>query len=191
MPNLCKLGDVFLTVVEEEEYNYSNDVTERAMEDGSKITDHAKSNLITIKISGIITGTGAYPQEQLTKLRLYCLNRNVLKYVGIQSFSSVIIESFNNNHNKNIANGITFDMNLKEIRIVKKVSVAVNTGELNIPDIERLKQQIEDQKQAAKDVKTEAKKTAKAKLKKPTSAGKKGKTKQAKQTPLDKIIARY
>src|SRR3712207_1140119 len=116
MPNLCKLGDVFLTVVEEENYDYSNSITERAMEGGSKATDHATSNLIKIHLTGIITGKGVYPQEQLTKLRLYCLNRNVLRYTGIQNFSSVMIEGFGNTHNKEVADGITFDITLKEIR---------------------------------------------------------------------------
>lgn len=187
MPNLCKLGDVFLTLVEDEDYDYSNDITERAMEDGSKVTDHAKSNLITIKISGIITGKGAYPQEQLTKLRLYCLNRNVLQYVGIQSFSSVMIESFGNKHSKEVANGITFDINLKEIRVVKKTSISVNTGKLNIPDIEALKDQLEKQKETKRDSKTQAK----TKLKTQTNAGKKGKQPKQKKSVLQKIKEKY
>lgn len=184
MANLCKLGDVFLTVVEEEEYSYSNDITERAMEDGSKVTDHAKSNLITIHISGIIKGKGMYPQENLTKLRMYCLNRDVLKYTGIQNFGSVMIESFSNVHD--IKNGISFDMTLKEIRIVKKTSIAVNTGKLNIPDIERLKEQLEQQKQA----KT-SNKGATTKVKAKTNQGRKTKQpKKGKESKLNKILSR-
>jgi len=184
MANLCKLGDVFLTVVEEEEYNYSNDITERAMEDGSKVTYHAKSNLITINISGIIKAKGIYPQEELTKLRMYCLNRDVLKYTGIQNFGSVMIESFSNVHD--IKNGISFDMTLKEIRIVKKTSIAVNTGKLNIPDIERLKEQLEQQKQA----KT-SNKGATTKVKAKTNQGRKTKQpKKGKESKLQKTLNR-
>ena len=181
MPNLCKLGDVFLTIVEEEEYNYSNDITERAMEDGSKVTDHAKSNLITINISGIIKGKGMYPQEELTKLRMYCLNRNVLKYIGVQKFGSCMIESFSNVHD--IKNGISFNITLKEIRIVKKTSIAVNTGKLNIPDIERLKEQLEEQKKS--------KQSANTKLKTKTNQGRKTKQpKKGKESKLQKILNR-
>lgn len=160
MPNLAKLGDVFITVLEEESYEYSNDITERAMEDGSKITDHAKSNLIKIKISGIITGKGAYPQEKLTKLRMYCLNRTILKYIGMQSFSNVIIENFGNQHTTELADGIEFDITLKELRFAKRTAARINTSKLRIPDIEKLKDQLEEKKKAkeeAKRAKTQAK----------------------------------
>lgn len=180
MPNLCKLGDVFLTVVEEENYSYSNSITERPMEDGSKITDHAKSDLITIRISGILTGKTSYPQEDLTKLRLYCLNRNVLKYVGIQNFGSVMIESFGNNHSKEVANGISFDINLKEIRIAKKTTVNINTGKFSIPDIEALKNQLQANQSAAT-----------AKVKQTTKAGTKAKTTKSNTSVLQKIKDKF
>ena len=191
MEGLSKLGDVYLTVVEEETYNYSNSITEKAMEDGSKATDHATSNLITIHISGVMIGKGKYPQEDLTKLRMYCLNRNVLRYEGIQNFSSVMIESFGNKHGVEIANGITFDITLKEIRKVKKQNIAVNTGKLNIPDIEELKEQIKDKEQNKKDTKNEAKKqqkvAAKTKLKKITNKGRQAKQPKQKKSILQKI----
>ncbi|WP_125153674.1 phage baseplate protein [Clostridium rectalis] len=197
MPNLCKLGKVFLTVVEEEEYNYSNDITERAVEDGTNISDNAKSNLTTIRISGIITGKDSYPEETLTLLKVYCKLRTVLTYTGIQNFSNVIIESFNSNHNKELANGTFFDINLKQIKVVRKVSLAINTSKLNVPDIEKIKKQLEDQKQAEKDAKKSAKakvKTqtkAKTKVKSKTTKGRQPKKKKQKQSALDKVLTKY
>jgi len=153
---MSRLGEVYFTVVEEEDYTYSNDITDRPVEDGSIITDNVRNKPIEIKITGILTGKGAYPQQQLTMLRLYSLNGDILSYVGIQSFSRCVIENFENKHNSEVGNGITFDITLKEVKIAIRTEIHVGITTLKIPDIEALQDQLEAQQSANKKAATAA-----------------------------------
>ncbi|MCY6957899.1 phage baseplate protein [Clostridium brassicae] len=145
MPNICKLGDVFFTVVEEEKINYSNDVTTRNVEDGTTISDNVANKPVTISIDGIIFNNTGYPWEQITKLRRYCLDKNVLRYyANFGYYSSMVITSFENTHNKDVAEGITFNMTLQQVRIIEKQTISINTSRFTIPDIEALKKQNSD-----------------------------------------------
>jgi hypothetical protein len=150
---LAKLGDIFLTVLKEEVIEYSNEITERPMEDGSVVTDHIRNNLIVININGLIFGKKAYPQEDLTKLRYYLINKNMLAYYGVQGFTKVAMEKFSNKHSSEVKYGIEFDITLKEIRFSRRTTTNINTAKLNIPDIERLKEQLEEKKQAKQEAK--------------------------------------
>jgi hypothetical protein len=150
MSNLSKLGDVYFTEVENEDYNYSNDITSNPVEDGSTVSDNVHSNPISIQISGILIGRTAYPQEKLIILRNYALNGDIISYNGIQGFEKCIIESFDNKHSVDVANGITFDITLKIISIASKQTINVNVTSLNIPDIEALKDQMSADKAADK-----------------------------------------
>ncbi|NEZ48026.1 hypothetical protein FDF74_12680 [Clostridium niameyense] len=201
MPNLCKLGDVYFTIVEEESYTYSNSITDRAVEKGSNISDHAKRNPVKVKISGIITGKNSYPQEQLTKLRNYSSNRNIVRYVGVQRFGTMMIESFDNEHTKEIEDGIKFSIDLREVIICKQVAVNVNTGCFNIPDIEKLKEQLEEQKKAKEEAKRNNKKTSssssrtvkstRAKVTPKSKKGRQTKQPKKKKSVLQNIVSRY
>ncbi|NFJ83965.1 hypothetical protein FDA84_14865 [Clostridium botulinum] len=161
MPNLCKLGDIYLTVVKEEQISFSNSITERNVEDGAIITDHAKKNMIGIQISGYIFDNKEYPEATINQLRRYSVNRTVLKYYGVNNWRSCIMENFDFSHSASIGNGIEFSIKLREIGIIQKTYVSINAGKLNIPNIEALKEQLEEKKQAkeeAKKAKIEAKK---------------------------------
>lgn len=181
MPNLSKLGDVYFTEVENENFTYSNDITDKPMEDGTVVQDNVKSNPTEINISGILTGKTAYPQAELTQLRMYALNGTVVAYKGVQGFSKCIIESFENDHSCDVANGITFNMTLKVCKFATKQIVNINVGGLTIPDIEALEDQLSAQKTASK---------AAAKARVATSTNKTKKSKTVKSKNTENVLAK-
>ncbi|WP_061306765.1 phage baseplate protein [Clostridium botulinum] len=153
MPNLCKLGDVYLTVVKEEQINFSNSITEKNVEDGATITDHARKNMIGIQISGYIFDNKEYPEATINQLRRYSVNRTILKYYGVNNWRSCIMESFDFKHSAEIGLGIEYTIQLKEVNIVNKTYVSINASKLSIPNIEALKEQLEAQKEAKEEAK--------------------------------------
>ena len=183
---MSKLGEVYFTVVEEEDYTYSNDITDRPVEDGSIITDNVRNKPIEIKITGILTGKGAYPQQQLTMLRLYSLNGDILSYVGIQSFSRCVIENFENKHNAEVGNGITFDITLKEVKIAVRTEIHIAVTTLKIPDIEALQNQLEAQQSANKKAATAA-----IRVNGMVTAGRKGTTTTTAKAATTKAATKY
>lgn len=186
MPNLSKLGDIYFTEVESEDYNFSNDITSNAIEDGSNVADNVHSNPISIEISGILIGDTSYPDEDIETLENYALNSDLITYNGIKGFEKCIIENFDSKHSSDVANGITFDITLKIIKIVYKQTVAVNVGTLDIPDIEALKDQIEADKSAKK---AAAKKAAGIRVNGMVSKGRQ--TKKKSSSVLQKIVDKY
>ena len=177
--DLSKLGAVYFTVVKEENWNYSNAVTDKPLEDGSTITDHAQSNPIKLSISGVITQSIGYPTEDIKKLQDYSLNNEVLTYIGTDTLANCIIESFDKKHTVDIANGIEFSLSLKEIRVANKQVANISVGSLSIPDIELLK--------AQQSVKGE---TLRASLRPKTTKGTQGR-KATKLTSIQKIISKF
>lgn len=138
----ARFKDVVFTVVEEETYTYSNDVTDKPLEDGSVITDHFQNKPITIHLSGIITGQGNYPQQQLDLLRRYCIQGVVDQYYGIQTLWNFIITNFENKHTADVADGCAFEMDLQQVLTAKREVVNILTSDISIPDIAAIKDQL-------------------------------------------------
>lgn len=184
MPNLSKLGDIYFTEVEEEDYNFSNDITNNSVEDGSTVSDNVHNNPSTLDINGILIGTTAYPQEELNTLQGYAENGDILAYIGIQGFEQCAIETFNKKHTVDVGNGITFSITLKKIKIATKQSISINVGNLNIPDIEALKAEMSAQSSVNKAA-------AKARITGITTKGRTTKKKATATSVLQKIKDRY
>lgn len=157
MPNLAKLGDVYITIVEEETYTYDSDVTENPMEDGSTMSDNMHPKPIEGKLTGIVfNADGSYPQDQLDTLRSYINNQVILSYVGVCYLPNCVLQNMENVHNATTGGGFTFTFTLKQIFMATKDWQHINVGYLNIPDIEALK----DQAQADEEAKKKAARTA-------------------------------
>lgn len=184
MPNLCKFKDVYFTLVEKETYSYSNDITDKPVEDGSVVSDHIQNKPIKVSLSGIITGNGRYPQEQLDLLRKYLIQGVVDNYYGNQTLYNFAIESFDNEHTSEVGDGVTFSMTLKQIIAAKKEVVNILVSDIVVPDIEALKTQLS----AQKSVDTAA---AKARISPITRKGRQAKTNKTSTSVLEKIQARY
>lgn len=162
MPNLAKLGDVYITIVEEETYTYDSDVTDNPMEDGSYMSDNMHVKPIEGKLTGIICNRkGTYPLDQVETLRNYINNQIILNYSGICYLPNCVLQNMENVHNAETGGGFTFTFTIKQVFIAEKVSVSVGVDSLSIPDIQALKDQLQADEAAQK---AAAKKAANAKV---------------------------
>ncbi len=149
---LTRFEQVAFTVVEEETYTYSNDVTTKPLEDNSVVSDHVQNKPIIIHITGIITGKGKYPQERLDLLRKYCIQGTVGQYYGIQTLWNFVITNLENKHTADVGNGCAFTMDLQQVLTARKEVVNILTSDITIPDIEALKSQLSSSSTSSSDV---------------------------------------
>ena len=112
---LCRLGEVEFNVVGNERPEFLNDVTDRAVEDIGSVIDHIDNKPIIFNIEGFVTGVDA--GEKIRKLREYLTKKEIVKYIGRNAFNNVVVESLTTEHNNMVANGFTFNISLKEIKI--------------------------------------------------------------------------
>lgn len=162
MPNLAKLGDVYITIVEEETYTYDSEVTDNPMEDGSYMSDNMHPKPIEGKLTGIIFNEdGSYPMDQVYALRSYINDQVILSYTGVVFLPNCVLQNMENVHNATTGGGFTFTFTIKQVFIAEKTSISVGVDSLSIPDIEALKDQIQADEAAKK---VAAKKAANAKV---------------------------
>lgn len=150
------LGDILIDVIESEELDESSSTTDHALEDGEQITDHVENNPIVLSISGVIIDPS---DEKLLKLREYRENREILNYNYRSRLETVLITSFKPKKDKNIKDGYSFSMTLKQIRMAK----APNVIRVSVP----VKKQVKPVSKVGK--KTVKKSTNKTPQKKVTS----------------------
>lgn len=149
---ITRFEQVAFTVVEEETYTYGNDVTTKPLEDNSVVSDHVQNKPITIHLTGIITGKGKYPQEQLDLLRKYCIQGTVGQYYGIQTLWNFVITNLENKHTADVADGCAFTMDLQQVLTAKREITNILTSDITIPDIEKLKSQMSSNSSSSADV---------------------------------------
>ncbi|GBF73049.1 hypothetical protein PA598K_01334 [Paenibacillus sp. 598K] len=110
---MALLDNHYLTV-ETESPSYPVAVTEQPVEKGINLIDHVQAQARTLALSGIIAGPDA------AKVRAYILSvkdkGQVIKYVGRNAFTG-LITAFDTTHDYAHANGMTFTMELREVRV--------------------------------------------------------------------------
>lgn len=114
------LGDVLIDVIESIDYSESSSTTDHALEDGEEMTDHIDNDPITLKIDGIIIDKN---DAKKLKLRDYRQKGKILSFNYVSGIKNVVITSFNTNYSKDIKNGYSFSMSLKQIRLVKAPTI--------------------------------------------------------------------
>jgi hypothetical protein len=119
-----KLGDVEFDVIESENPKDSVTVTDKPVESGQDISDHVKQNSSIINIRGQMTEDAA---DKLQTLKRYQKDGELLKYVGRNIYSNMVIEEIDREHGVDNRNGFQFNIKLKQVRIAtaKKVKIKV------------------------------------------------------------------
>jgi hypothetical protein len=112
---MASLGEVVFSVVEEENIEYAAEVTERSVEQGVDIVDHVRPRPVVLIVSGVVVGQDA--AQKLEQLREYAQKGEVLEYSGRNIVGNMIIQSFPASHTARIADGFSFRLELREIRI--------------------------------------------------------------------------
>lgn len=119
------IKDVLIDVITKVSMPESSTTTDHALEDGEQITDHVKSNPITISITGVILDE---TEEKVLKLREYRKKGEIIDFDYMTSLKQVVITDFSRDYEAKIKDGYAFSMTLKQIKIgkvAKFVSVSV------------------------------------------------------------------
>jgi len=119
-----KLGDVEFDVIESENPKDSATVTDKPVESGQDISDHVKQNSSIINIRGQMTEDAA---DKLQILKRYQKDGKLLKYVGRNIYSNMVIEEIDREHGADNRNGFQFNIKLKQVRVAtaKEVEIKV------------------------------------------------------------------
>lgn len=108
------LIDNHYITVESESPSFPVVVTEQPVEKGINLIDHVQAQARTLSLSGIIAGPDA------AKIRAYILSvkdkGQTVSYVGRNAFSG-LITAFDTSHDYAHANGMTFTMEMREVRV--------------------------------------------------------------------------
>lgn len=107
------LKDVLIDVITEVNAPESSTTTDHALEDGEQITDHVKSDPITLTISGVILDD---TEQKVLKLREYREKGEILTYDYMTGLKNVVITSFKRDYSADIKDGYAFTMTLKQIK---------------------------------------------------------------------------
>lgn len=128
---LCKIGDVEINVISSERIELANDVTDRPVENIGSVTDHVNPRPLVTRLSGVVTGEDAF--QKLQTIRDYMRNKNIVRYVGRNAISRVVIEALTTDHNNTNAGGFYFDLSLKQIKIATIETVDIQAPDPAIP----------------------------------------------------------
>lgn len=112
---LARLGNVEINLVESEQPQFQNDVTEKPVESGQNIADHVKNLPDTLILTATISGPDW--QTRRDKLLKYRKEGTALWYRGKVSMLPVVIQSLYENHDRYIKEGYRFTATLRQIRI--------------------------------------------------------------------------
>lgn len=112
--------------VKDESVNRSVESTTHPVESGIDVSDHVKREPISISLNGEIVGDDA--ANKLAKIMDMMNKGTLVTYIGRNRFKNGQILSFNTSHPNTIWGGMSFDMEIKELRVVKSSSNGENDG---------------------------------------------------------------
>lgn len=103
----------------------SSTTTDHALEDGEQITDHVKSNPITISLTGVILDE---TEAKVLKLREYREKGVIIDFDYMTKLNHMVITDFSRDYEARVKDGYAFTMTLKQIKVgkvAKFVSVSI------------------------------------------------------------------
>ena len=118
-----KLGDIEFDVIESENPKDSVTVTDKPVESGQDVSDHIKQSPSIINIRGQMTEDAA---DKLQVLKKYQKEGTLLKYVGRNVYSNMVIEEIDREHGTRNRLGFQFNIKLKQVRIATAKEVEIN-----------------------------------------------------------------
>lgn len=118
-----KLGDIEFDVIESENPKDSVIVTDKPVESGQDVSDHIKQSPSIINIRGQMTEDAA---DKLQVLKKYQKEGTLLKYVGRNVYSNMVIEEIDREHGIRNRLGFQFNIKLKQVRIATAKEVEIN-----------------------------------------------------------------
>ncbi|WHE87279.1 LysM peptidoglycan-binding domain-containing protein [Lachnoanaerobaculum gingivalis] len=147
---MALINDLYI-FCETEEVNQNVEVSSHPVESGIPISDHAKRGPILLSLTGYIVGE----EWENTRHRIEQMKKNaeIVKYVGRNILSSMLITGFRTSSDSSIRDGEKFTMELTEIRIAASPYTAT-TGDVGLQQVqESVTTQSEEQKKRTHTVK--------------------------------------
>lgn len=116
---------VEFTAIGDEGYSLSSDVTSNQVEVGQDITDHVKNSPLSLVISGQITGEDA--ESKLKSLLSMRDARQIVRFVGRNRASNIVITGLNYKYSVAVGNGFEFDMSFNEIKVSSSKQIQISS----------------------------------------------------------------
>ncbi|WP_342441236.1 phage baseplate protein [Lysinibacillus sp. FSL K6-0075] len=119
------IKDVLIDVITKVSMPESSTTTDHALEDGEQITDHVKSNPITISLTGVILDE---TEAKVLKLREYREKGVIIDFDYMTKLNHMVITDFSRDYEARVKDGYAFTMTLKQIKVgkvAKFVSVSI------------------------------------------------------------------
>lgn len=110
------INDVYIDVITDVSVRESSSTTDNALEDGEQITDHVKSDPITISLKGVILDD---TEQKVLKLREYREKGEIINYDYMTSLKTMVITDFSRDYSSDVKDGYSFSMTLKQIQVAK------------------------------------------------------------------------
>lgn len=123
---MIKLGEVIFDIVDNEEVNKSNEITDYPTEEGFSISDNSSKNPLELSITGMVQGEEAF--NKLQTLRKYSDDGTELLYVGRNGLSNVVIEELSTIHDGTVGGGFKFAITLKQILKAQLETTTIDFG---------------------------------------------------------------
>ena len=125
---MSKLNDIEIDNIQSQNISYSNNVTEKAIEDGEDITDHLHLQPKIIDLDCIIKGDFQNKKQKIKNLRD---ERKLIKFydsVNLKTHKDLVVTSLKFPENKDMKDGLKFNISLQEVIIAEKSEEDVRYG---------------------------------------------------------------
>lgn len=126
---MATLGELEIDVVESDQINYQNTVTDKPVEDGADISDHIKQKPIEITLKCFFSGNETDKHNQLVEMRNA---EEIFEYSGsLGTYENMAITEITPLKNATYGDGFECDINLKQVRIatLETTEVELELGE--------------------------------------------------------------
>lgn len=130
-------GEVVFDAVIDESVNEPSEVTDHPVEEGADVADHVKVKPETIPLNGVIAGDRA--EEKLAQLQRFRHERELLTFIGVETFHQVVITNISRKRTAQISDGFELSLTLRKVRIskLKEVKISVPAKSVNKTQVKK------------------------------------------------------
>ncbi len=131
------VGDIKFDLILSENHNFSNEVTEHNIEDGSTISDHIKNNPETGSVTGLITNftihtfgiTKNRAQDAFDAFKSLWKERTLVTIVTVMEvYNDVAITDVSVDRSSSTGESLALNISFQKANIVKLKTVQVDVG---------------------------------------------------------------
>lgn len=131
------IGVITFDLILSEAHNYSNEVTEHVVEDGSRITDHIKNNLENGSLSGLITNFSIkrrfqvenFAQDAYDELKRIWKSREAVTITTImEKYDNMGITNVDIARSDETGEAIVLNISFKKIKVVKLKTTLIDAN---------------------------------------------------------------